>query len=68
MKQIEYEGRWITIDVVQRGNGWSWTYQIDTGPIRSSEDRPLPSEAIMEAEAEHAAKREIDRAKKLQGQ
>ena len=67
MKQIEYKDRWITIDLVQRGKGWSWTYQIDAGPIRSSEDRPLPSEAIMEAEAERAAKAEIDRAEKLQG-
>ncbi len=42
MKQIEYKGRWITIDLVQRGKGWNWTYQIDVGPIRSSEGRPLP--------------------------
>lgn len=67
MKQIEYKGCWITIDLVQRGKGWSWTYPIDVGPIRSSEDRPLPSEAAMEAEAESAAKAEIDRAEKLKG-
>jgi len=67
MKQIEYKGRRITIDLVQRGKGWGWTYQIDVGPIRSSDDRPLPSGAIMKAEAERAAKAEIDRAEKLPG-
>ena len=67
MKQVEYKGRWVTIDVVQRGKGWSWTYQIDTGPVRACEDRPLNSEALMEAEAEREAFREIDRAEKLNG-
>ena len=67
MKQIEYKGRWITVDLVPRGKGWSWTYQIDVGPVRSSEERPLPSEEIMEAEATRAAKAAIDRAEKLKG-
>ena len=50
MKQVEYKGRWVTIDVMQRGKVWSWTYQIDAGPVRSCEDRPLHSEALMEAD------------------
>lgn len=67
MKQIEYKNRWINIDLVQHGKAWGWTYQIDAGPVRESRDRPLPSPDIMEAEAEREAKREIDRAEKLQG-
>jgi hypothetical protein len=65
MKQVEYKGHWITIDTTQRGSGWVWTYQIDTGPIRSCEDRPMRSEELMEAEAESAAKAQIDRAERL---
>jgi hypothetical protein len=64
LKQVEYKGRWITIDVFQRGKGWSWSYQIDNGPMRECDDRPLRSENLILGEAEEAAKREIDRAEK----
>jgi hypothetical protein len=56
----DYKGRLISVDTqeVRRG-AFRWSYQIDDGPLRRSEDRPL-AEELMLAEALSAAKREID--------
>jgi len=61
MHQEEYKGRVITVDVLKRGNGWTWSYQIDGGPLRECRDRPLPSQEIVLSEAFQEAKYEIDR-------
>ena len=61
MHQEEYKGRVITVDVLKRGKGWTWSYQIDGGPLRESRDRPLPSQEIVLNEALGKAKAEIDR-------
>lgn len=61
MHQEEYKGRVITVDVLMRGKGWTWSYQIDSGPLRESRDRPLPSQEIVLKEALREAKAEIDR-------
>lgn len=60
MHQEEYKGHQITVDTLQRGRGWTATYQIDGGEIRSIDGRPLPSEAIVRGEAIGEAKWAID--------
>lgn len=65
MEQIEYEGRWISVDVTPDGKGWKWTYQIEGGALRACEDRSLGTEQAMRDDAVFHAKAEIDRAKKL---
>ena len=61
MHQEKYKGRVITIEVFKRGNGWTWSYQVDGGPLRECRDRPLPSQEIVLSEALEEAKDEIDR-------
>jgi hypothetical protein len=56
----EYKGHEFSVDTVQRGKGWSWTYQIDGGPLREGKDRPLPSEQLALQEAISNAKSAID--------
>jgi len=65
MAQVEHKGRWITVHTNHNGKAWSWSYQIDGGPIRTSGDRPLPSEELVAQEAVDHATREIDRAIQL---
>lgn len=60
MHQEEYKGRNITVDVLKRGKNWTWSYQIDDGPLRESRDRPLPSQEVVLKEAISEAKAEID--------
>ena len=61
MHQEEYKGRIITVDLLKRGSNWTWSYQIDDGPLRESRDRPLPSHDLVLKEAIAQAKSEIDR-------
>ena len=61
MHQEEYKGRAIAVDVLERGNGWTWSYQIDGGPLRESRNRPLPNRELVLSEALSEAKSEIDR-------
>ena len=61
MHQEEYKGRIITADTLNRGKGWTWSYQIDGGPLREGSDRPLPNQELILSEAIGEAKAEIDR-------
>ncbi len=61
MHQEEYKGRSITVDILKRGSGWTWSYQIDDGPLRESRERPLPNQNVVLNEAIRRAKAEIDR-------
>lgn len=60
-KTEEYKGHTITADTHRVGCGWRWSYQIDGGPIRNGNDRPLGSENLMLAEAIDEARSVIDR-------
>ncbi len=60
MHQEEYKGRVITVDILERQNGWTWNYQIDGGSFRRCGDRPHPSEELALSEALQEAKYEID--------
>lgn len=61
MHQEKYKGRNITVDVLKRGNNWTWSYQIDSGPLRECRDRPLPRQEVVLKDAISEAKAEIDR-------
>ena len=61
MHQEKYKGRVIAVDVLKRGKGWTWSYQIDGGSLRQCRDRPLTSQEIVLSEALEEAKSEIDR-------
>ena len=61
MHHEDYKGKTITVHTRKHGKRWTWTYQIDVGPIRNSHDRPIESEELMRLEAIEAAKAEIDR-------
>jgi hypothetical protein len=43
---VQYKGCWITIDVANRGRGWTWTYQIDSGPVIANIGAAHPSESL----------------------
>jgi len=62
MEVIEHKGYLITLDVADRGKGWTWTYQIGSGPVIANVGEPHPSEALARLEAVAVAEREIDRA------
>jgi hypothetical protein len=59
-KTVEYKGHSIAAETHKRGRGYQWSYQIDGGPIRTGNDRPLRREAIVLAEAIDEAKAAID--------
>ena len=61
MHEEEYKGGVITVDVLKRGNGWTWSYQIDGGSLHECRDRLLPNQKIALSEALQEAKAEIDR-------
>ncbi|MET0013051.1 MAG: hypothetical protein ABW088_05305 [Sedimenticola sp.] len=61
MYKEKYKGNHITVDLLERGNGWSWSYQINGGPLRSCNDRPLNDQEIALNEALLEAKMEVDR-------
>jgi hypothetical protein len=58
--QEEYRGHHIAVDILKIGGGYLWAYQIDGGPIRTCQDRPL-NDLVMLAEGIACAKAEIDR-------
>lgn len=60
MHQDEYKGRQIVVDTIQRGSGWTWTYQIDGGKMHSLRDHPLPTEETARIEAIQEAMSVID--------
>jgi hypothetical protein len=62
MEIIEHKGHTITLDVADRGKGWTWTYQIDSGPVIANTGQPHPSGALARLEAVAVAQREIDSA------
>ena len=62
--QETYGARHIEIDTQEvRGRRWTWTYQIDDGPLRACQDRPVGTEPLAKSEALMQARREIDRSK-----
>jgi len=61
MEIIELKGHQIALDVADRGKGWTWTYQIDSGPVIANVGTPHLSEALARLEAVAVAEREIDR-------
>jgi hypothetical protein len=61
MEIVEHEGHQITLAVADRGKGWTWTYQIGSGPVIANVGSPHPSETLARLEAIAVAEREIDR-------
>jgi len=61
MEVIEHEGHTITFDVAHRGKGWTWTYQIDSGPVIANDGEPHADESMARLEAIAVAKFEIRR-------
>lgn len=61
MEIIELKGHQIALDVADRGKGWTWTYQIDSGPVIANVGTPHLSETLARLEAIAVAEREIDR-------
>ena len=62
MEIIERNGHLITLDVADRGKGWTWTYQIGSGPVIANVGGPHLSATLARLEAVAVAEREIDRA------
>ena len=62
MESIEHEGHRITFDVADRGKGWTWTFQIDSGPVIANAGVPHPTEALARLEAIAVAERQIESA------
>jgi hypothetical protein len=62
MEVFEHRGRRVTLDAADRGKGWTWTFQIDTGPVIANEGEAHPSEALARLEAIAVAQREIENA------
>jgi hypothetical protein len=60
MEIIEHSGHTITLDVANRGKGWTWTYQIDSGPVIANAGEAHASEHLARVEAIAVAEREID--------
>ncbi len=59
MEVIEYMGHRIAFDVADRGKGWTWTFQIDSGPVIANTGTPHPNELLARLEAIAVAGREI---------
>jgi hypothetical protein len=62
MEIIEHKGHQIAFDVANRGKGWTWTYQIDSGPVIANAGAPHSKEILARLEAIAVAEREIDSA------
>jgi len=60
METIEHKGHRITFDVANRGKGWTWTFQIDSGPVIANAGMPHPNEVLARSEAIAVAEREIE--------
>lgn len=59
-QSIEYKDRSIDAGTSKVGQGYTWTYQIDSGPLRACTDRLLPDETMALNEAIREARAEID--------
>jgi hypothetical protein len=64
MEIIEHKGHTITLDVADRGKGWTWTYQVDSGPVIANTGPAHPSQSLARLEAIAVAQREIESAAK----
>ena len=42
METIEHKRHRITFEVADRGKGWTWTFQIDSGPVIANAGAPSP--------------------------
>lgn len=62
METIEHKGHLITLGLADRGKGWTWTYQIDSGPVIANVGEAHLSETLARLEAVAVAEREIDQA------
>lgn len=60
MEIIEHKGHLIAVDVADRGKGWTWTYQIGSGPVIANMGKPHLTAALARLEAVAVAEREID--------
>jgi len=60
MEIIEHRGHTITLDVADRGKGWTWTYQVDSGPVIANAGGTHVSANLARLEAIAVAEREID--------
>jgi hypothetical protein len=61
LRELEYKGRVVLLTVLPEQGRWA--YRIDDGPIRMlREAREARARELLYAEAEAAARREIDRA------
>jgi hypothetical protein len=60
MESFEYKSHKVEIEVADRGRGWVWTYQVDSGPVIANNGPPHPSEVLARLEAIAVAEREID--------
>ena len=60
METIEHKGHLITLEVANRGKGWTWTYQIGSGSVIANHGATHLSEALARLEAVAVAEREID--------
>jgi len=65
MEIIEHKGHRITFEVADRGKGWTWTFQIDSGPVIANAGAPHPNEVLARLEAIAVAEREIENAASL---
>jgi len=62
MEIIEHRGHRITFEVADRGKGWTWTFQIDSGPVIANAGAPHVTEVLARLEAIAVAEREIESA------
>ena len=65
IETIEHKGYQITFDVADRGMGWTWTFQIDSGPVTANSGAPHPNEILARFEAIAVAEREIESAARV---
>lgn len=62
--QFEYKGIHYSIDVSEvRSGGWTWSYQIQNGPVCKCKDLLLDSEETALSEAKRKVKWMIDHRK-----
>ncbi len=59
-QKIDYKGRTIYAETTKHDRGWTWAYQIDTGPWHRSSANATASEERVLKEAIREAQREID--------
>jgi hypothetical protein len=62
MEIMEYNGCTITLHVCDRGRGWTWTYQVDSGPVMANAGLPHISEILARTDAISVATRDVDSA------